>query len=131
MKPPVSRSIAFLAIVLLIAAVTALWWVLKERKLKAREDELRQVLYSIRNSIDQFSSDTDRCPEALADLISSGYLRAIPIDPITRSETTWQPVYDNSIIRFSNPGKTAPACLVDIHSGSKDAGSDGTRYDQW
>lgn len=104
---------------------------MKERKLRAREDELRLVLYSIRNSIDQFSSDTDRCPEALADLISGGYLRAVPIDPITRSKMTWHLVYDESIIGLSTPGKTPPVCLVDIHSGSNEVGSDGTRYDRW
>ena len=92
----------------------------------AREDALREDLYSMRNAIDQFIQDLKRCPGSFEDLVSAGYMRALPTDPFTKSNTTWQPVPDDSIPGFSNS-----PCVVDVHSGSKDTGTDGTHYDQW
>ena len=120
-----------LALVLLIAAVASLWSVLKERTRRSSEVELRERLFMIRHSIDEFGSDQDQCPRSFDDLVIHGYFRHLPLDPITQSATTWQPVYDDFAGGFGNAVKMMPPCLVDVHSGSKETGSDGTRYSEW
>ncbi len=95
--------------------------------LHAREAVLKEDLYSMRLSIDQYTQDKNKAPQALDDLVTAGYLRALPKDPFTQSSTTWEPVSDDSIQQLgqSDPG------LVDVHSGSKLTGSDGTAYNTW
>jgi general secretion pathway protein G len=93
----------------------------------AREAVLREDLYSIRNSIDQYTQDKNKAPQSLDDIVQAGYLRALPKDPFTQSNETWEPVSDDSIQELgqSDPG------IVDVHSGSKLTAADGTAYNTW
>ena len=93
----------------------------------AREAVLREDLYSIRNSIDQYTQDKNKAPQSLDDIVQAGYLRALPKDPITQSNETWEPVSDDSIQELlqTDPG------IVDVHSGSKLSAADGTAYNTW
>jgi len=88
--------------------------------LKAREAGLKQDLFTLRDVLDQYRADTGKYPPALADLKSSGYLKRIPVDPITRSDKTWQEILDQ-----------AEGGVFDVHSGSDFVGSDGVPYNQW
>lgn len=93
----------------------------------SREAVLKEDLYSMRNAIDQYTQDKDKAPQSLEDLVSAGYLRAMPRDPFTNATDTWQPVNDDSIavLGQSDPG------ITDVHSGSNKVGSDGTAYNTW
>jgi general secretion pathway protein G len=95
--------------------------------LRAKEAVLRQDLFAMRQSIDQYTMDKAKAPQALADLVQAGYLREIPKDPFTDSRDTWQPVQEDVLqsIDQNEPG------LTDVKSGSNLTGTDGTAYNTW
>lgn len=88
---------------------------------KAREGALKQTLFVLRDVIDQYRVDKGKYPQALADLVAAEYLRSVPMDPITRSNQTWQEI-PHSIEKG----------IFDVHSGSKLVSiSDGKPYNEW
>src|SRR5947209_7465522 len=92
----------------------------------ANESVLKQDLFSIRRSIDNYTMDKAKAPQSLDELVSSGYLRNIPKDPIT-GQTDWVPVQDDSLLSAdqSEPG------ISDVHSAAQGNASDGTAYASW
>lgn len=93
----------------------------------AREAVLKEDLYRMNDAIDQYYADKNKYPEALEDLVGAGYLRQIPVDPFTRSASTWQTVP-------AEPDPTNPASSFGIYavkSGSEAMSSDGSRYADW
>lgn len=95
--------------------------------LHAREAVLKEDLFSMRQCIDQYTQDKNKAPQALDDLVSAGYLHALPKDPFTESNQTWEPVMDDSIQQL---GQSEPG-ITDVHSGSKLTATDGTAYNTW
>ena len=93
----------------------------------AKEAVLRDDLFTMRNVIDQYTLDKQKAPQSLEDLVSSGYLKAIPKDPFTGSSDTWQTTSDDTLM---DPGQTQPG-ITDVHSGASGVGSDGTPYSSW
>lgn len=93
----------------------------------ANEAALKEDLYTLRNAIDQYTQDKSKAPQSLDDLVSAGYLRALPKDPFTNSNTTWQPVQEDVLqsIDQTQPG------ISDVHSGSEQTSTDGTAYSSW
>jgi general secretion pathway protein G len=87
---------------------------------KAKEGALRQDLFSLRDVIDQHRADKGKYPETLQALVSAGYLRRIPSDPITGSSSSWQEMVDQ-----------AEGGMVDVFSGSDLVGTNGVPYNQW
>jgi general secretion pathway protein G len=94
--------------------------------IQARESVLRQNLATMRNVIDQYTLDKQKAPQSLDDLVTAGYLRQLPIDPMTRS-TSWEPHQEDSLMAVDQqePG------IDDVHSSSNATGSDGTAYSTW
>ena len=94
---------------------------------KAREAVLREDLYQMRNAIDQYSLDKLRAPQSLDDLVSAGYLRELPLDPITSSRETWVVVQEDVVLSVdqNQPG------ITDVHSGATGTASDGSPYSSW
>ena len=93
----------------------------------AREAVLKEDLHVMRDAIDSYTMDKQKAPESLDDLVQNGYLRAIPVDPMTQSNDTW--VTDTSDAMYSLD-QTEPG-IADIHSGSEETGSDGQPYSSW
>ena len=95
--------------------------------LRAKEAVLRQDLFAMRSSIDQYTMDKAKAPQALQDLVQEGYLREVPKDPFTDSRETWQVVQEDVLLSVdqSQPG------ITDVHSGSTLTGTDGTAYSTW
>lgn len=93
----------------------------------SQEAVLRDDLFQMRSLIDQYTLDKQQAPQSLQDLVTAGYLRALPKDPMTNSNTTWQPVTDDTLMSADEqqPG------IVDVHSGSDAVSLEGTRYDTW
>jgi len=87
---------------------------------KAREAALKQNLFTMRDVIDQFKADRGKYPAALLELKEVGYLKRIPMDPFTRSDSTWQEILDEK-----------DGGVFDIHSGSDLVALDGTPYNLW
>lgn len=95
--------------------------------LHAREAVLKEDLYTIRNAIDQYTQDKEKAPQGLDDLVSSGYLRAIPKDPFTNNNTSWQVVQEDVLQSLD---QTQPG-ITDVHSGSNLTSTEGTAYSSW
>lgn len=91
------------------------------------EAVLKEGLYHMRTAIDQYTQDKNMAPRHLRDLVSAGYLHGIPKDPFTNSATTWVEVREDNLqsIDHTQPG------ISDVHSGSAQVSSKGTRYDSW
>src|SRR5580658_4110192 len=87
----------------------------------AREAVLKEDLHVMRAAIDSYTMDKQKAPESLSDLIQEGYLKVIPEDPVTHSNSTW--VTDSSDALHSLD-QTDPG-VDDVHSGSTENGSDG------
>jgi general secretion pathway protein G len=81
----------------------------------------------MRDAIDQYYADKNSYPQALDSLVSDGYIRALPKDPFTKSDSTWQTVPSEP--DPSNP--TATPGVYDVKSGSDATAADGTRYSDW
>ena len=94
---------------------------------RARETVLRQDLYNLRMAIDQYTYDKMRAPQTLDDLVTAGYFREIPTDPMTNSRDTW--VVDQEDILLSID-QTQPG-IDNVHSGASGSGLDGTPYSSW
>ncbi len=94
---------------------------------RAREAALRQNLFTLRAVINHYTEDKEKAPQSLDDLLSAGYLKQIPLDPFTGSSSTWQLQQDDVLqsVDQQEPG------ISDVHSGSTQASSEGTPYNQW
>jgi general secretion pathway protein G len=93
----------------------------------AREAVLREDLHTLRDGIDSYTMDKQKAPQSLDDLVQNGYLREIPIDPMTHTKDSW--VTDTGDAMFSID-QTEPG-IDDVHSGSDETGSDGQPYSSW
>lgn len=95
--------------------------------IKAREAVLRENLWSMRRTIDQFYADQGEYPDSLQDLVDKKYLPMIPRDPFTRSTETWV------IVAPPPPteGTEVKGAVGDVKSGSNLTGTDGTPYSEW
>ena len=93
----------------------------------AKEAVLRKDLHVLRNAIDAYTADKEKAPQSLDDLVQAGYLRKVPVDPMTHSDTTWVTASDDTLssVDQSEPG------VNDVHSGSDEKGSDGQPYSAW
>ncbi len=99
---------------------------------RARESALKEDLFTLRSCLDQFHADRDRYPSSIEELVSMGYLRAVPVDPVTKSKDTWVPVFEQvTPDQQDERQQQAGAGIIDIHSGSEEAALDGTKYSEW
>ena len=94
---------------------------------QAREAVLKEDLHVLREAIDSYTMDKQKAPQSLDDLITDGYLKAIPEDPMTHSKETWVTDTSDSLhsVDQTDPG------IDDVHSGAQEMGSDGQPYSSW
>jgi len=92
----------------------------------AREARLRRNLATLNEVIQQYSLDKKQAPQSLDDLVQAGYLRAVP-DDITGTNTTWETDQEDPEKAW-NPEQPG---IAGVHSGSKEASSDGSEYSSW
>ena len=93
---------------------------------RSREAVLKEDLFRMRDAIDQHYADLGEYPPELQALVSAGYLRSIPEDPITRSSDTW-------VVVPAEPDPADPFVqgVFDVRSGSEALALDGTAYSGW
>jgi len=94
---------------------------------RSREAVLKTDLFNLRDGLDQYYADKGQYPGTLDELVSAGYLRRVPDDPFTTSNTTWQTVASEP--DPNNP--TAAPGVYDVKSGSDATALDGTKYSDW
>jgi len=91
--------------------------------IRAKESVLKSNLFTMRSVIDQYTYDKEKPPQALDELVAEGYLRSIPVDPFTESNTTWQIVTD--------VGPSGESGIFDVKSGSPRTSLEGSVYNEW
>jgi len=92
-----------------------------------KEAVLKTNLFRMRDAIDQYYADKGKYPSSIDTLVSDGYLRGIPEDPITRSKDSWQTVPAEP--DPSNP--SAEPGIYDVKSGAQGTALDGSNYSDW
>jgi general secretion pathway protein G len=95
--------------------------------LRAKESVLKNNLFTMRTVIDEYTYDKQKAPQSLEDLVREGYLRAVPIDPITGRNDTWKIVMEEAL---TSVNQTEPG-IYDVHSGSDQTSLEGTPYSEW
>jgi general secretion pathway protein G len=93
----------------------------------AREAVLKSDLHTLRTAIDSYTVDKQKAPQSLDDLVQSGYLKVMPIDPFTHRSDTWMPVQADTLMSLDQ----TESGIDDVHSGSQETAIDGTSYNTW
>jgi len=112
-----------ISIIIILAAIALPQY--QKTILHTRETVLREDLNKMRALIDQFAADKGRLPQSLDDLVTEGYMREVPVDPMT-NQKDWAPTMGED--PNSNDGGQG---LTDVHSSSEDTALDGTAYREW
>lgn len=94
---------------------------------RAKESILRQNLFTIRTVIDEFTYDKGKAPQSLQDLVTEGYLRQVPLDPMTGSSDAWKIIMEEG---GASVNQTEPG-IFDVRSGSDKKSLEGTPYNDW
>ena len=112
-----------ITIIIILAAVVLPQY--QKTILATRESVLREDLYKMRILLDQYAADKQKLPPTLDDLVSGGYLRELPKDPMT-GQPDWVPATGE------DPNSTSgESGVIDVHSASTDTSSEGTPYNEW
>ena len=95
--------------------------------LRSKESVLRNNLFTMRTVIDEYTYDKQKAPQSLEDLVNDGYLRTVPLDPMTGSSQTWKVIMEDAM---TSVNQTEPG-IFDIKSGSDKTSLEGTPYSDW
>jgi general secretion pathway protein G len=94
---------------------------------KAREAVLKEDLHTMRGAIDSYTVDKEKAPQTLDDLVQAGYLKTVPIDPITDRADTWVVGQSGNLTDINEMQDG----IDDVHSGAQGASSEGGSYSTW
>ena len=97
---------------------------------RARESVLKENLYIMRSLINQYYTDKMKYPASLQSLVEDGYIREIPVDPVTDSADTWIVIPEILNPEDMLSGMEIPG-IVDVQSGSERTAMDGTLFSTW
>jgi general secretion pathway protein G len=120
----IEMIIVMAIISILIAIAVPLY---QKSLLRTKESLLKNNLFTLRTVIDEYTYDKQKAPQTLEDLVNDGYLRAVPLDPITNSSQTWRVVMEDAV---SSVDQTMPG-IYDVRSGSDQKSLEGTPYAEW
>src|ERR1700732_3213486 len=95
--------------------------------MRAKESVLKSNLFTLRTVIDEYTYDKQKAPQSLQDLVSSGYLRTIPVDPMTGNADSWKTIIEDTLnaVNQTEPG------IFDVRSGSDKTSLEGTPSSDW
>jgi len=94
---------------------------------RAKESVLKNNLFTLRTVIDEYTYDKQKAPQSLEDLVSDGYLRQVPIDPMTGTADTWKTIMEDAT---NTVNQTEPG-IFDVRSGSDKTSLEGNPYSDW
>ena len=112
-----------ISIIIILASITLPQY--QKTIMHTRETVLRDDLRKMRSLIDQYAADKGRLPQSLDDLVTSGYMREVPIDPFTGQK-------DWAITTGEDPNSSeGEQGMTDVHSASTEVSTEGTAYSEW
>jgi general secretion pathway protein G len=120
----IEMIIVMAIISILIAIAVPLY---QKSLLRTKESLLKNNLFTLRTVIDEYTYDKQKAPQTLDDLVNDGYLRAVPLDPITNSSQSWRLVMEDAV---TSVDQTMPG-IYDVRSGSDQKSLEGTPYAEW
>ncbi|MBZ5610657.1 MAG: type II secretion system GspH family protein [Acidobacteriia bacterium] len=94
---------------------------------RSKESVLKNNLFTLRTVIDEYTYDKQKAPQTLQDLVSDGYLRTVPVDPMTGSADSWKIIQEDAT---NTVNQTQPG-IFDVRSGSDKISLEGTPYSDW
>ena len=103
---------------------------LRDSPKRAREATLRADLFTFRSVIDQYKGDKGNYPPDLETLVKDGYMRKIPLDPMTKA-ADWVLAFEEEATEADDPNIEVVPGIIDVHSASKEIALDGTSYSEW
>ncbi|MBP7149416.1 MAG: type II secretion system protein [Acidobacteria bacterium] len=96
----------------------------RNAQIKAREAVLKENLFLLRQTLDQYFADKGYYPASLSVLVDEGYIRKMPVDPITNSED-WEEIPAESETSLD---PSQPAGIWDVRSRAEGQTLDGRSY---
>lgn len=133
-KRPVGRAVlgfTFVELMVVVSIIVILISIAipiyQKSIVRTKESVLKNNLFTLRTVIDNYTYDKEKAPQSLQDLVSEGYLRDIPVDPMTGSNQTWKTIQEDptQAVNQDNPG------IFDVKSGSDKTSLDGSAYSDW
>jgi len=125
------RGFTLIELMIVMAVVTILVSIAvplyQKSLLRAKESVLKNNLFTLRTMIDEYTYDKQKAPQSLEDLVREGYLRQIPVDPITGQNTSWKIIMEEAATAVN---QTEPG-IFDVRSGSEKESLEGTPYSEW
>jgi len=126
-----SRGYTLIELIIVMAIISVLVAIAvpmyQKSLLRTRESLLKNNLFTMRTVIDEYTFDKQKAPQTLDDLVNEGYLRAVPIDPITGNNQSWRIIMEDAV---TSVNQTMPG-IYDIRSGSDQRSLEGTPYAEW
>jgi general secretion pathway protein G len=119
------EMIIVMAIISVLVAIAVPMY--QKSVLRTKESLLKNNLFTLRTVIDEYTFDKQKAPQTLQDLVDQGYLRTVPLDPMTGNSQSWRVIMEDSI---SSVDQTAPG-IYDVRSGSDKRSLEGTSYSEW
>jgi general secretion pathway protein G len=128
---PRLRGFTFIELMVVMAIIVVLISmaipIYQKSIIRSKESVLSNNLFTLRTVIDNYTYDKQKAPQTPQDLVTEGYLRQVPLDPMTGSSQTWKVIMEdpNSAVNQDMPG------IFDIRSGSDKIGLNGIPYSDW
>lgn len=126
-----SRGFSLIELMIVMAIITILVSVAvpfyQKSIIRSKESVLRSNLFTLRTVIDEYTFDKQKAPQSLQDLVSEGYLRDVPSDPITGSNESWRVIMEDAL---TSVDQTEPG-IFDVRSSSDNMSLEGTPYSEW
>ncbi len=125
-----SRGYTLIELIIVMAIISILIAIavpLYQRSiLGAKESLLKNNLFTLRTTIDEYTYDKKKAPQQLEDLVTAGYLRAVPVDPMTGNDQ-WITIMEDALtaVDQTDPG------IWDVRSRSDQKSQSGTPYSEW
>jgi general secretion pathway protein G len=134
-RPPVSSRrrfgftfIELMIVMAIIAVLMAVALPVYTRAIqRSKESVLKNNLFTLRTVIDEYTYDKQKAPQSLQDLVSDGYLRQVPVDPITGNADSWKLIMEDA----SNAANQTEPGIWDVRSGADGTSLEGSPYSEW